>query len=120
MTDTNEPDTNEPDASAADMLPEDMKEKPVPLQFLITVADALESRIDYNFNSVIQISMLVEFLYTKLGEKGIEIPLDEEFEAFQKTRFTEIQSEFDKIKEESNPQQAADEFLKQNVNLEDD
>ena len=116
MTDT----TNQTDTPAADILPEDMKEKPVPLQFLITVADALESRIDYNFNSVIQISMLVEFLYTKLNEKGIEVPLDEEFEAFQKTRFAEIQSEFDKIKQESDPQQAAEEFLKQNVDLEDD
>lgn len=106
--------------SAPDMLPEEMKDKPVPLNFLITVADALETRIDYNFNSVIQISMLVEFMYNKLQEKGIEIPLDEEFEAFQKSRLEEIQTEFDKIKDSANPEEAAEEFLKQNVDLKDD
>lgn len=105
---------------AAEKLPEEIKDQPVPLNFLITVADALESRIDYNFNSVIQISMLVEFLYNKLQEKGIEIPLDEEFEKFQNQRLEEIQSEFDKIKSNSNPEEAAEQFLKQNVNLKDD
>lgn len=117
MTDTTEDTSTK---TASQMLPEDMKDQPVPLNFLITVADALESRIDYNFNSVIQISMLVEFIFNKLNEKGIEIPLDEEFEAFQKSRFEEIQSEFDKMKEQANPEEAAKEFLKQNVNLKDD
>jgi mRNA deadenylase 3'-5' endonuclease subunit Ccr4 len=111
---------NEEQKLAVDMLPEDMKEQPVPLNFLITVADALESRIDYNFNSVIQISMLVEFMYNKLKEKGIDIPLDEEFETFQKTRFEEIQSEFDKMKDQADPEKAAQEFLKQHVDLKDD
>jgi hypothetical protein len=112
-------DQNDSKQSAAEMLPDEMKDQPVPLNFLITVADALESRIDYNFNSVIQISMLVEFIYNKLKEKGIDIPLDEEFEQFQKTRFEEIQSEFDKMKTEVDPEKAAQEFLKQNVNLKD-
>lgn len=116
MTDTN----INSEQSAADVLPDEVKDKPVPLQFLITVADALESRIDYNFNSVIQISMLVEFMYTKLKEKGIEIPLDEDFEEFQKTRLAEIQSEFNKIKSEASPEKAAEEFLKNNVDLKDD
>ena len=117
MTNTN---LDQENKSAAEMLPEDMKEQPVPLNFLITVADALESRIDYNFNSVIQISMLVEFMYNKLKEKGMEIPLDEEFEAFQKSRFEEIQAEFDKMKEQADPEKAAEEFLKQHVDLKDD
>ena len=108
MTDKNTLQDNE--IPAAERLPEDIKDQPVPLNFLITVADALESRIDYNFNSVIQISMLVEFLYNKLQEKGMEIPLDEEFETFQNERLKEIQSEFDKIKEKSNPEDAAEQF----------
>ena len=116
MTDSN----INPEQSAAETLPDEVKDKPVPLQFLITVADALESRIDYNFNSVIQISMLVEFIYNKLKEKGIEIPLDEDFEEFQKTRLAEIQTEFNKIKSDVTPEKAAEEFLKQNVNLKDD
>ena len=112
--------TKDVQQSAADSLPDEVKDNPVPLKFLITVADALETRIDYNFNSLIQISMLVEFLYQKLAKQGIEIPLDEEFEEFQKTLFTEIQSEFDKIKDSIDPQVAAEEFLKQNINLKDD
>ena len=63
---------NNTNQAAADVLPDEVKDKPVPLQFLITVADALEGRIDYNFNSVIQISMLVEFLYNKLNDWIIE------------------------------------------------
>ena len=116
MTD-NKTNTDQP---AVDSLPEEVKDKPVPLQFLITVADALEGRIDYNFNSIIQISMLVEFMYNKLKEKGMEIPLDAEFEEFQKTRMAEIQSEFDKMKSNQDPEKAAEDFLKQNVKLEDD
>tara|TARA_E500000331_G_C16855838_1_gene539810 strand:- start:248 stop:595 length:348 start_codon:yes stop_codon:yes gene_type:complete len=107
-------------ANAADSLPEDMKNEPVPLNFLITIADALESRIDYNFNSIIQISMLVEYLYSKLSDHGITIELEEDFKSFQENRLEEIQSEFQKVKDSLNPDQAAQEFMGTKVNLEDD
>lgn len=106
--------------SASEMLPEDMKQQPVPLQFLITVADALESRIDYNFNSLIQISMLVEYIHTKLASQGINIELDEEFKAFQESRLSEIQGEFEAIKSKMDPQKAAEELLNNPINLKDD
>jgi len=104
----------------ADLLPEEMKDNPVPLSFLITVADALEGRIDYNFNSLIQISMLVEFIHTKLAEQGINIELDEEFKQFQETRLSEIQSEFESMKQKMDPEKVAEDLLKDSVNLKDD
>lgn len=110
----------ETETPAAEALPEDMKNQPVPLQFLITIADALESRIDYNFNSLIQISMLVEYIHTKLNEKGINIELDEEFKSFQETRLAEIQGEFEAIKNKMDPDKVAEELLNNPVNLKDD
>ena len=111
--------TNTNETNAANLLPEEMKDKPVPLNFLITVADALESRIDYNFNSLIQISMLVEYIHTKLAEKGIDIELDDDFKAFQEGRLAEIQAEFEAIKSKVDPEKVAEDLLKDSVDLED-
>ena len=117
MSDQTQNDTNP--TTASELLPDDMKQQPVPLQFLITVADALESRIDYNFNSLIQISMLVEYMHIKLAEKGIDIELDEEFKTFQEKRLSEIQKEFESIKSNLDPEKAAEDLLSNPVNLED-
>ena len=106
--------------SQEEKLPPAAEDKPVPLNFLITIADALESRIDYNFNSIIQVSMLVEYLYNKLSDHGINIELDDEFKAFQESRLDEIKAEFSKIKENLDPDKAAQEFLNTNVDLKDD
>jgi hypothetical protein len=112
--------TQNNDSQASDLLPDEMKQQPVPLQFLITIADALESRIDYNFNSLIQISMLVEYMHIKLAEKGINIELDEDFKTFQEKRLDEIQQEFESIKNKMDPQAAAEDLINNKVNLEDD
>ena len=89
--------------------------EPASIKFLIDVAQAMETRIDYNFNSVIQVSLLVEFLYEALEKQGISIPLDEEFQKFQEERLAEIRSKFDEAVAE------ATEELKQDpdINLED-
>ena len=92
--------------------------------FVLTVAQTLESRIDYNFNSIMQISLLVEFLYQTLEEQGIEIPLDEKFEAFQKERVEEIQKKFQEVAA-SMTQEVVDNANKSttpnaDINLEDD
>lgn len=90
--------------------------EPASIKFLIDVAQAMETRIDYNFNSVIQVSLLVEFLYDALEKQGITIPLDEEFQKFQEERLAEIKSKFDEAVSQ------ATEELKQDpeINLEDD
>jgi hypothetical protein len=85
--------------------------EPASIQFLIDVAQAMESRIDYNFNSVVQVSLLVEFLYEALEKQGIKIPLDDEFKKFQEERLAEIKTKFDDALK-----QASDEVAQENLN----
>jgi hypothetical protein len=80
-----------------EQIPKEIADQPTPFNFVMSLAKALESRIDYNFNSIIQISMLVEYLYMQLEKKDLGIVLDEEFEKFQKERLEEIRSEFEKV-----------------------
>jgi hypothetical protein len=90
--------------------------EPASVKFLIDVAQAMETRIDYNFNSVIQVSLLVEFLYEALEKQGIQIPLDQDFEEFQKNRLSEIKSKFDEAVSEATKELEPD----SEINLEDD
>lgn len=69
------------------------------LQELINVLRGHEMRIDYNFNAMLQISMLLEYLYESLGKKGIEIDMTE-FEQFQKERIEEIDQTHKKMSED--------------------
>lgn len=77
-------------------LDEETAKQNVPLGFLLSITKALENRVDYNFNNLIQLSLLIEFLYESLEKQGIQIPLDEDFEKFQEKRIEEIKKEFDK------------------------
>jgi hypothetical protein len=97
--------------------------EPASVKFLIDVAQAMESRIDYNFNSVVQVSLLVEFLYEALEKQGINIPLDEEFQKFQEERLNEIKTKFDETLKEAS-KEVADEMVEEelassDINLED-
>ncbi len=69
------------------------------LQELINVLRGHEMRIDYNFNAMLQISMLLEYLYESLSKKGIEIDMTE-FEQFQKERIEEIDQTHKKMSED--------------------
>jgi hypothetical protein len=69
------------------------------LQELINVLRGHEMRIDYNFNAMLQISMLLEYLYEALSKKGIEIDMTE-FEQFQKERIEEIDQTHKKMSED--------------------
>lgn len=94
-------------------------QQPATLQFVINLAQALETRIDYNFNSVIQMSMLVEFLYETLEKQGINIPIDTEFQEFQEKRMKEIQEKFSETLTET-AENLSENILTSNINLEDD
>lgn len=59
---------------------------------LISVVKNQEYRIDYNFNTTLQMTLLVEFLYEKLVEKFPEMNLTEEFPEFQKKRVEELEN----------------------------
>jgi hypothetical protein len=101
-------------------LDEETAQQNVPLGFLLNLTKALESRVDYNFNNLIQLSLLIEFLYESLEKQGMKIALDKEFEAFQESRLKEIKEEFDKHvnKEIENITQENEETP--NINLKDD
>lgn len=58
-----------------------------------TLADALEAlkmRIDYNFNTIMQMSMILEYTHILLEEHNIVVD-DEKFAAFQKERIEQLQ-----------------------------
>ena len=48
---------------------------PATVDFVINVAQTLESRVDYNFNSIMSVSMLVEFLYQTLEKQELRFLL---------------------------------------------
>lgn len=79
----------------------EMQEQSVPFGFLIPLTQALEARIDYNFNSMIQLSLLVEYLYQELEGKGMEIEMGDKFQAFQDERVAEIKKQFELQKAEA-------------------
>ena len=90
------------------------------VDMLFDVAKALETRIDYNFNSMIQLSLLVEYLYEQLDNLDIKIPMGEAFENFQKQRLEEIQKNFDSAMEEAKIKATEENLKNSNVKLEDD
>lgn len=95
----------------------EMQEQPVPFGFLIPLTQALEARIDYNFNSMIQLSLLVEYLYSELEDKDIGIEMGEKFQAFQDERITEIKKQFEMQKAETEAQAEVEDSK---INLKDD
>lgn len=100
-----------------DQLNPEMQEQPVPFGFLIPLTQALEARIDYNFNSMIQLSLLVEYLYDQLEAKGIEIEMGDNFQKFQDERVAEIKKQFELQKAEV---EAEAELQESDINLKDD
>ena len=59
-------------------------------QELFQVVKGQDVRIDYNFNTLIQTSILVEFLFNKLSELNPDLKLEELFEEFQTQRLQEL------------------------------
>ena len=80
---------------------EEVGKEPVPFNFFMPMVKALENRIDYNFNTIIQLSLLLEYLYENLEKHDIKIELNETFEKFQETRLEEMKQEFLKKAQES-------------------
>lgn len=99
-----------------DELDPNVQEQPVPFGFLIPLSQALEARIDYNFNSMIQLSLLVEYLYQELEGKDIEIEMGDKFQAFQDERVKEIKAQFELQKTEA---EAEAEIAESKINLKD-
>jgi len=75
---------------------------------LIQVLTSFRVRMDAANAQIVQLGLLLEYLYEQLEKKGMEIPM-EEFNAWAKTRYEEIQKEAEKMMEEG----FADDFVKQ-------
>ena len=87
---------------------------------LFKLFQAHEYRLDYNFNAIIHLSTLLEFLYDELEKKGIGIDM-EGFEDFQKTRLAEIEKTFSQLKDDDEATTKIKENLKAaDINLSDD
>ena len=84
-------------------------EKPnIDIQEILPLLSAQDMRIDYNFNTIINLSILIEFLYNKLNESDLKIDLDSGFDKFQKERLEEIQKSISEIDAEAIKGQAKD------------
>ena len=60
------------------------------IQELFQVVKGQDVRIDYNFNTLIQTSILVEFLFNKLSDLNPDLKLEELFEKVQAQRLQEL------------------------------
>ena len=105
-------DIKETEIKEEEKLDEEIAKEPVPFNFFMPVVKAIENRVDYNFNTIIQLSLLLEYLYENLEQQGIKIELDENFQEFQDKRLEEMKTEFIKAQQEQEE--------KLDINLKDD
>lgn len=84
------------------------------LQELFQVVKGQDVRIDYNFNTLIQTSILVEFLFIKLSELNPDLKLEELFEEFQAQRLEEL-NEIVKTAQESSMAEDVADIIKEEI-----
>lgn len=90
-----------------------------PIEEMLKLVQGHEMRIDYNFNSILQLSMLVEYLYEQLEACEVKIDMDG-FDDFQKAKVKEIEENYEKVKNDPDLQQEILQKLDPNLNLSDD
>ena len=83
-------------------------------QELFQVVKGQDVRIDYNFNTLIQTSILVEFLFNKLSELNPDLKLEELFEEFQTQRLQEL-DEIVKAAQESSAGEDISNIVKEEI-----
>lgn len=55
----------------------------------------INNKVDYNFQTILHLSILIEFLFTKLKEHNPDIDLTSGLEEFQKIKLEELQKATD-------------------------
>lgn len=90
-----------------------------PIEEMLKLVQGHEMRIDYNFNSILQLSMLVEYLYEQLEASDVKIDMDG-FDDFQKAKVKEIEENYEKVKNDPELQKEILGKLDPNLNLSDD
>ena len=90
-----------------------------PIEELLKVAQTQDMRIDYNFNTILQTSILVEFLFLKLSELNPDLKMEELFNDFQQKRIAELKrllKKLNKLKDASEDlEEATDELIKEEI-----
>lgn len=69
------------------------------LKPIIDLVHSLEMRVDHNFNTILQMTLLVEYAY-KLLEKHDILVDEEEFQKFQQERIDQLQAIAEKTAQE--------------------
>jgi|13_taG_2_1085334.scaffolds.fasta_scaffold00160_11 hypothetical protein len=64
---------------------------------ILSLLQNQEERVNYNFNTLLQMTILVEYMFSKLNESMPDLNLEKDFEPFQKKRI----EEFNKMTEEA-------------------
>tara|TARA_Y100000592_G_C5311276_1_gene240239 strand:- start:323 stop:604 length:282 start_codon:yes stop_codon:yes gene_type:complete len=90
-----------------------------PIEEMLKLVQGHEMRIDYNFNSILQLSMLVEYLYEQLEASDVKINM-EGFDDFQKAKVKEIEENYEKVKSDPELQKEILQKLDPDLNLSDD
>lgn len=95
-----------------------------PMEEMLKIVQAHEMRIDYNFNAMLHLSMLLEYLYDALEKLDIKIDM-EPFEEYQAKKLKEIESSYEEIKNDPEAQQKLKKVFEENgvapdLNLSDD
>jgi len=91
-----------------------------PIEELLRVAQTQDMRIDYNFNTILQTSILVEFLFLKLSELNPDLKMEELFNDFQQKRIAELEEIAQEAKQAAEDasedlEEATDELIKEEI-----
>jgi hypothetical protein len=69
------------------------------LKPIIDLIQSLEMRVDHNFNTILQMTLLIEYAYKLLEKHNISVD-EEEFQQFQQERVDQLQAIAEKTAEE--------------------
>ena len=81
------------------------------LETLLNVVKNQDVRIDYNFNTALQMTIMLEFIFNKVSEQFPELKLEEDFPEFQKQRLTELQELISSVDEEQLQKDLEESFM---------
>ena len=64
---------------------------------ILSLLQNQEERVNYNFNTILQMTILTEYMFSKLNQHMPELKIEEDFESFQQERI----EDFNKMTEEA-------------------
>jgi hypothetical protein len=77
---------------------------------IINILHAQDTRIDYNFNTLIQTSIIVEYLLHKLNQINPDANWEEDFPPFQAERLEELEKLAKSAREEMKDEEESQEL----------